>query len=155
MTATLTTLIVFNGTTGAQPFGGLITDAESDLFGTTNSGGATGAGTVFEIANTATGYATTPITLVSFNSTTGAQTFGGLITDATGDLFGTTFFGGAANFGTVFEIVHSATGYATTPLTLVSFDDQDGGGLQGSLISDTNGDLFGSAQNVGGSSGQW
>ena len=56
----------FNGGNGGNPMGGLITDAAGDLFGTTSSGGADGDGTVFEIANTATGYATSPTTLVTF-----------------------------------------------------------------------------------------
>ena len=39
---------------------GLIADANGDLFGTTSAGGAGNAGTVFEIAKTAGGYASTP-----------------------------------------------------------------------------------------------
>ncbi|HLX97383.1 MAG TPA: choice-of-anchor tandem repeat GloVer-containing protein [Roseiarcus sp.] len=39
----------------------------------------------------------------------------GLIADAKGDLFGTTEFGGANGDGTVFEIVKTPTGYASTP----------------------------------------
>ena len=53
-------------------------------------GGANGDGTVFEIAKTAHGYASTPTTLVSFNGTNGAYPYGSLIADANGDLFGTT-----------------------------------------------------------------
>ena len=45
---------------------------------------------MFEIAKTASGYASTPTTLVSFNGTDGAVPDGGLIADANGDLFGTT-----------------------------------------------------------------
>ena len=52
---------------------GLIIDAAGDLFGTTYSGGANGDGTVFEIAKTAGGYASTPTTLVSFNGADGAD----------------------------------------------------------------------------------
>ena len=48
------------------PLGSLIADANGDLFGTTAVGGANGDGTVFEIAKTAAGYASTPTTLVSF-----------------------------------------------------------------------------------------
>ena len=55
-----------------------------------NYGGANGIGTVFEIAKTAHGYASTPTTLVSFNGTDGASPVGSLIADAHGDLFGTT-----------------------------------------------------------------
>jgi hypothetical protein len=89
----LTTLVNFNGTNGANPFGSLIADANGDLFGVTEYGG-TGTvygGTVYEIAKTAHGYANTPTTLVSFNGTNGGYPYGdGLIADHHGDLFGTT-----------------------------------------------------------------
>ena len=90
MTATLTTLVIFNDANGAFPDGDLIADANGDLFGTTSGSGANGDGTVFEIAKTAGGYASTPTTLVSFNGANGAVPEGGLIADANGDLFGTT-----------------------------------------------------------------
>ena len=62
--AVLNTLVSFSGSGdgGDFPIGGLIADANGDLFGTTAGGGADGAGTVFEIAKTATGYASTPTT---------------------------------------------------------------------------------------------
>ena len=49
---TLMTLGSFNGTNGANPFAGLIADAAGNLFGTTNGGGTSNVGTVFEIAKT-------------------------------------------------------------------------------------------------------
>ena len=111
MTATLTTLVSFNGAKGESPEGALIVDSNGDLFGTTASGGANNYGTVFEIAKTAGGYAGTPTTLVSFNADDGAFPEGSLIVDFNGDLFGTTDEG-AGNYGTVFEIAKTATGYA-------------------------------------------
>jgi hypothetical protein len=133
--ATLSTLVTFqsNGANPFGPVGGLIADADGDLFGLTAGGGANGDGTVFEIAKTATGYASTPTTLASFN---GANPEGSLIADANGDLFGTTN-------GTVFEIAKTATGYASSPTTLVSFNGTDYANPDGSLIADANGDLFG------------
>jgi uncharacterized repeat protein (TIGR03803 family) len=63
MTATLTMLAGFSGgTNGEKPDGGLIADANGDLFGTTFADGAFGGGTVFEIANTAGGYASADYT---------------------------------------------------------------------------------------------
>jgi uncharacterized repeat protein (TIGR03803 family) len=56
--ANLTTLVSFTGPDGSGPAGSLIADASGDLFGTTETGGANGDGTVFEIAKTASGYAT-------------------------------------------------------------------------------------------------
>src|SRR5262249_26296389 len=110
----LTTLVNFNGANGAGPQGGLIADAHGDLFGTTTAGGAADAGTVYEIAKTAHGYASSPTTLVSFNGTDGRFPAAGLIADAQGDLLGTTEAGGAKDDGTVFEIAKTAHGYAST-----------------------------------------
>jgi uncharacterized repeat protein (TIGR03803 family) len=125
--ATLTTLIDFDSTDGAIPSGGLTADAAGDLFGTTENGGTAGYGTVFEVPNTANGYADTPITLVNFSDGAGGgDPEGGLIADAAGDLFGTTNIRGAYGYGTVYEIAKTATGYASTPTTLASFDQTDG-----------------------------
>jgi uncharacterized repeat protein (TIGR03803 family) len=109
----LTTLVNFNGSDGANPsFGSLIADTHGNLFGSTPGGGANGYGTVFEIAKTATGYVSTPTTLVSFTyGTAGAAPESGLIADAHGDLFGMTQNGGTNNDGTVFEITGS--GFST------------------------------------------
>ena len=93
--------------TGQYPYAGLIADAAGDLFGTTAYGGAPGRGTVFELVNHGGGVYT-PTTLLSFNGANGAVPFAGLIADAAGDLFGTTFSDGPANGnGTVFEITDS------------------------------------------------
>jgi uncharacterized repeat protein (TIGR03803 family) len=142
--STPTILLSFNGTDGASPLAGLIADANGDLFGTTTAGGAGGDGTVFEIANTANGYASTPTILAGFNGSDGADPVGGLIEDANGDLFGTTGSGGASNDGTVFEIAKTTSGgYASTPTTLVSFDGSNGSDPDTGLIADASGNLFG------------
>jgi uncharacterized repeat protein (TIGR03803 family) len=132
------------------PPAGLIMDAAGDLFGTTAFGGANGDGTVFELVNNGGGsYASTPNTLVSFNVTNGAVPLGGLIADAAGDLFGMTFAGGANGDGTVFEIVKTSTGFASTPTTLFSFNGTNGSRPEGSLIADAAGDLFGTTDSGG------
>jgi uncharacterized repeat protein (TIGR03803 family) len=154
--STPTTLVSFgapfNGVVGSLPEGSLIADSLGDLFGTTASGGANADGTVFEIAKTAGGYASSPTTLVSFDSLDGVLPEGSLITDANGDLFGTTATGGPGSLGTVFEIAKTQTGYASTPTTLVGFNGDGGEGavLHGSLIADSRGDLFGATE-AGGS----
>jgi uncharacterized repeat protein (TIGR03803 family) len=65
-------------------------------------------------------------TLVTFNYSNGGVPFSGLLTDAAGDLFGTTHEGGANGDGTVFEIAKTGGIYATTPTTLVSFNGANG-----------------------------
>src|SRR5579863_5760454 len=151
-TSTPTTLVSFNGTDGALPAGGLIADAAGDLFGTTSAGGANGDGAVFEIVKTLTGYASAPTTLISFGGADGSAPESSLIADANGNLLGTASEGGANGDGTVFEIAKTASGYASTPTILVSFDGADGETPFGSLIVDAKGDLFGTTA-AGGANG--
>jgi hypothetical protein len=149
--STPTSLISFtDSANGTGPNGALITDAAGDLFGTVGGGnfttnGAT-TGYVFEIAKTAGGYASTPTILATFNGTDSANPGGPLIADAAGDLIGTA--GGGV--GTIFEIVKTTNGYASTPVTLVDFpstdgEEPDGEDLTGGLIADAAGNLFGTA----------
>jgi uncharacterized repeat protein (TIGR03803 family) len=133
----------FTGVNGYFPEAGLIADANGDLFGTAQGGGANGDGTVFEISRTADSSI-----LVSFNGADGLGPGGNLFVDANGDLFGTTASGGANDGGTVFEIAKTPTGYASTPTTLASFAEDSA--VDG-LIADANGDLFGTTS--GGGSG--
>lgn len=96
---TLKTLVTFNGGNGYAPTAGLIVDTAGDLFGTTTGGGVNGDCTVFEISQTATGYATAPTAPVTFDITDGELPTAGLIADAAGDLFGTTQNDGPPNNG--------------------------------------------------------
>ncbi|HTP25033.1 MAG TPA: choice-of-anchor tandem repeat GloVer-containing protein [Anaeromyxobacteraceae bacterium] len=155
---TPTVLVSFDGINGRDPNGSLLADAEGNLFGMTEEGGANLFGAVFEIRkdpSTATGYANTPTVLFNFDGAHGAvPVFGSLIADAYGDLFGVTSGGGASDLGTVFEIrkdPSTSTGYASTPIVLVSFDGTNGAGPVGGLIADANGNLFGTAGTGGAS----
>jgi uncharacterized repeat protein (TIGR03803 family) len=146
---------------GAVP-NGLIADAAGNLFGTTAFGGATNQGTAFEIAKTANGYASTPTVLVSFGGTGDTGPIAGLLADAAGNLFGTTFLAGAnpgfldEGAGTVFEIAKTASGYANTPTVLYNFCAQtnctDGAEPNG-LIADAAGNLLGTTQSFGANGG--
>jgi uncharacterized repeat protein (TIGR03803 family) len=149
--ANLMPLVSFNGADGANSVAGLIADSKGNLFGTTLSGGPQNSGTVFEVAKTDHGYASTPTVLVSFcslpNCTDGAQPQAGLIFDVKGNLFGTTSLGGANGNGTVFEIAKTDHGYASTPTVLVSFcslpNCTDGRLPEAPVIADAKGNLFG------------
>src|SRR6516165_5094070 len=88
--------------------------------------------------------------LVSFNGANGLSPRGDLIADVKGNLFGTTFLGGANDHGTVFEIAKIPGGYASTPTTLVNFcslaNCTDGEEPVTGLIADARGNLFGTTQ---------
>ncbi len=142
--AQVTTLFTFDGTHGASPYAGLVQATDGDLYGTTWGGGAKNAGTVFKI--TPAGILTTLYSFCSqTNCTDGAEAEAGLFQAANGDLYGTTFYGGSHNHGTVFRI--TPTGTLTT---LYSFCSQsgcpDGVDPTAGLVQAANGDLYGTTQ---------
>ena len=136
---TVTTIASFNNANGAYPYAGLVEDSGGNLFGTTSAGGATGAGTVFEVA----AGSNTIISLASFNY--GAYPRAGLIEDSNGNLFGTTYAGGASDVGTVFELAAGSN----TITTLASFNNTNGASPYAGLVEDTSGNLFGTTEEGG------
>jgi len=145
LTPSLSTLASFAGApSGANPHAGLIMDSIGNLYGTTPYGGASGDGTVFELARGSG----TITTLASFNGTNGADPEAALIMDSSGNLYGTTYVGGASKRGTVFELVHGSS----TITTLASFNGADGSGSYAALIMDSSGNLYGTTP-YGGASG--
>jgi uncharacterized repeat protein (TIGR03803 family) len=88
---------------GTAPYAGLFRDTAGNLYGTTLLGGAESSlcGTVFKLDTEGT-----KTTLHSFGATgDGCAPYGGLVQDATGNLYGTTEHGGGtSSLGTVFKI---------------------------------------------------
>ncbi|HEY2587063.1 MAG TPA: choice-of-anchor tandem repeat GloVer-containing protein, partial [Tepidisphaeraceae bacterium] len=134
----VTTLAAFTGTDGAYPYGGVTLDASGNLYGTTYAGGASGYGTVFEIAAGSSAITT----IASFNQTDGSNPESGITLDSAGNLYGTTNFGGADYSGTVFEIAKGST----TITTLVSFKKTNGANPESWLTLDAVGDLYGTTE---------
>ena len=98
------------GSSGYSPSGGIVFDAAGNIYGTTNQGGTSSAGTVFELAPVGAGSYSEQV-LWSFNGTDGEYPYGTMILDA-GNLYGTTYFGGSTlqggclgdGCGVVFEV---------------------------------------------------
>lgn len=88
--------------------------------------------------------------LVNFNGSDGNGPYAGLISDAAGNLYGTTVGGGPYGFGTAFELERKAGGGWTGKL-LHSFDDNgiDGVAPYTRLVFDSAGNLYGTTNNGG------
>jgi uncharacterized repeat protein (TIGR03803 family) len=145
---------VVNGPDGASPGGPLLRDANGNLFGTTESGGDSGNGTVFELVNNPPGTYTEKV-LHSFGGNAvndGALPYAGLVMDAKGNLYGVTATGGSSDSGTVFEIVNSGGVYIEEEVLHSFLGALDGAQPIGGLIMDSAGNLFGTTV-LGGNSG--
>ena len=131
----LTTLANVNSIGAVLPYAGLISDAAGNLYGTTYGGGIYdgmyGRGVVFKVA-----VGTHEIsTMASFNGDNGQNPYCKLIADSNGNLYGTTFAGGASNLGTVFKV---SAGMHTIE-TLATFDGDNGAKPIAGLVADANG----------------
>ncbi|MFZ0318377.1 MAG: choice-of-anchor tandem repeat GloVer-containing protein [Candidatus Sulfotelmatobacter sp.] len=139
---------------GLYPDAGLVFDVAGNLYGTTVSGGYTDGGTVFELLPQANGL-WKKVQLRNFGSGkyAGLGPRAGVIFDASGNLYGTTVEGGLYAEGTVFELTPAA-GRNWTETILHDFGGgTDGAYLDGGLIFDPAGNLFGTTV-VGGTFGE-
>ena len=133
-----TVLHAFGGGDGSFPRGVLIMGADDNLYGTTGNGGTAGYGAVFKLNPKGT-----EIVLHSFTvGNDGGYPSSGLVADASGNLYGTTYIGGASHLGTVFEVTP-----AGAESVLYGFCGQancvDGAYPVASLVVDAQGNLYG------------
>jgi uncharacterized repeat protein (TIGR03803 family) len=139
---TPTILHSFGESDGCGPNAEVVFDTTGNLYGTTLGCGTHGNGTVFELSPNPRGN-WTPTTLYNFgNAPDGGFPDTALVLDSAGNLYGTTFFGGVNNFGTVFEISSSADGWKET--VVYSFDGiNDSGQTEAPVTLDMAGNLYG------------
>jgi len=142
------------GSDGGTPYGGLVIDADGNLYGTTYAGGTSGLGTVFELMP-GTGSTWTEVVLHNFaGGSDGELPRAGLILKGN-HLAGTTTLGGTGtgcefglSCGTVFALTHTSKGW--TEEVLYTFKGgTDGGVPYGGLVLDRAGNLYGTTTQYG------
>ncbi|HEV2178616.1 MAG TPA: choice-of-anchor tandem repeat GloVer-containing protein [Terriglobia bacterium] len=144
----LTVLHSFGQSTGdgAGPTAGLLRDSAGNLYGTTPNGGAHGSGAIFKVDPTGS-----ETLFFSFpgDGSGGDAPAGGLVEDASGNLYGTTQLGGSFgcqltdSCGAVFQV--SPAGVETV-LHSFSGPPSDGEEPLDGLISDSAGNLYGTTR---------
>ncbi len=131
------------GQDGDTPQAGLARDGRGNLYGTTVSGGANNAGTVFRVAPDGT-----ETVLHSF---TGGADGGAPDADLTKvgvNLFGVASTGGGGG-GTIFELVKGRKGTFTFQVVHAFTGGTDGGSPGAKLTADSAGNLYGTASTGG------
>jgi uncharacterized repeat protein (TIGR03803 family) len=152
-----TVLHSFRGKTDAgSPLAGVVLDGAGNIYGTTYAGGGTGCGglgcgTVYELSPTSAGGWTYSLVHV-FTGTDGEQPVSQLVLDGSGNLYGTTLYGGAYGFGEVFELSPSSAGWTQTELHSFT-GGSDGAKPHAGVIRDSSGNLYGTTWTGGGTTG--
>jgi uncharacterized repeat protein (TIGR03803 family) len=136
-----------DGSTGSA--GRLLLDKAGTLWGVATVGGTYNAGTAFKLAVNLTGaWILTPIYQFKGLPDAGFP-YGGLIPDASGNLYGTTYYDGANNLGAVYELSHKSGG-GWTERVLYSFTGgSDGAKSISTLVRDAAGNLYGTTSEGG------
>jgi uncharacterized repeat protein (TIGR03803 family) len=146
------------GADGAGPYAGLIFDAAGNLYGTTALGGGSGCngfgcGVVFELAPNPDGIWTERVVYSFTGGADGGYPQAGLILDAAGNLYGTTYYGGSTacpvGCGVVFKLAPNSDG-TWTESALHGFTGGAGGANPyAGLIFDAAGNLYGTTTGGG------
>jgi uncharacterized repeat protein (TIGR03803 family) len=136
---------------GSGPLRGVTIDPSGNLYGTTSAGGASGNGTVFELSPVGGGLWNETILLSFAGVSDGAAPRGGVLRDTSRNLYGTAQQGGTYNSGTAFELSPPAVaGNPWTEKVLWAFGSGTDGRAPGAeLISDSNGNLYGTTWDGG------
>jgi uncharacterized repeat protein (TIGR03803 family) len=147
-----------NGKDGQDPYGGLVFDADGNLYGTTVYGGAYFQGTVFELSRNVRGGWRERVLHSFGQGTDGGFPYAGVIVDAKGNVYGTTITGGSttgclglAGCGTVFELSPTTSPRVWTEKVLCRFtgNGELGAVPYAGLIFDASGNLYGTTSQGG------
>jgi uncharacterized repeat protein (TIGR03803 family) len=147
---TETVVYAFDGTDGGGPLGSVTFDSSGNLYGTTSYGGGGGGGTVFKLTPGKNGqWSERVVHPFSFDTRDGYEPGSGLIFDSSGNLYGTTPFGGTKGeqgWGTAFELAPGAGGkWKETILRTFDRAKFGGGDVSSGLASDSAGNFYGTA----------
>jgi uncharacterized repeat protein (TIGR03803 family) len=138
------------GSDGANPAGGMILDSAGNLYGTTEQGGSSGDGTVFELSPTTSGPWTETQLHVFTGPPDGMFPTSAPVFDQSGNILGTTAYGGALEIcssngcGTMYEF-SPAGGGSWSYRDFIAFTGDDGYTPNGIIVG-PDGNIYGSAQ---------
>ena len=140
-----TTLYSFaGGDDGDTPWGRVALAQDGTLYGTTAYGGQNGEGTVFHLTPAPTALARVPwnkTVIHHFTGSDGAMPLADLTFDSSGNIYGTTFYGGNTGNGVVYKLTPSGGDWTDTVLYSAQ-NNGDGSLALGGVVFDKSGNLY-------------
>ncbi len=100
---TFNTLYGLSGWGISGSYRNVLLDASGDVYATTHCDGSYGSGTVYKLSKSGRSWNYTELYTFT-GSTDGYYSFSNLVADKSGNLYGTTRYGGADNYGVVFKV---------------------------------------------------
>ena len=141
------------GADGATGSAGRMIFRHGRLFGAVTAGGTYGSGVVFKLTPTGRGNWDFR-TIYSFRGQPdGSFPYGALLFDSLGNIYGTTYYGGANGIGAVYELSPRAIGEWDESVLYSFQDGTDGNSPIGNLVADRVGNLYGTTSEGGLGSG--
>jgi len=131
---------------GTGAWGGVLESSDGTLYGTCTGGGTNGLGAVYRISKDGSGFAF--IHSFAGGANDGSTPNAELVEATDGRLYGTTYYGGAANLGTVFGLNKDGTGYCV--LRQFTGGAADGANPASPLFPGDDGLLYGTTPAVTG-----
>jgi uncharacterized repeat protein (TIGR03803 family) len=131
------------GTDPGEPFAGVTVDSSGNVYGTTTNNDFGGSGTVFRLKPNADGSWTETILHV-FGEREGDGDFpsSNLVPDAAGNLYGTTYVGGANGEGIIYKLTQPSEGHWKETV-FHSFNYADGANPADNPVTfDASGNIF-------------
>jgi uncharacterized repeat protein (TIGR03803 family) len=134
---------------GFEPLAGVILDSVGNVYGTTERGGTDDVGTVYRLRPTSSGWKESVLhSFGAFHDDGQVPGVGALVSDASGNLYGTTSQGGRntcvdVGCGTVFRLTPGAKGDWKETILYNFADGANGAEPDAGVVMDKAGNLYG------------
>ncbi|MEO5753288.1 MAG: choice-of-anchor tandem repeat GloVer-containing protein [Chthoniobacterales bacterium] len=141
------------GVDGSSGSAGRLVLRNGRIYGVATTGGANGAGTVFELTPTQVGEWDFKTLYAFQGAPDGVFPYGAVLFDTAGNIYGTTYYGGTNGLGTVYRLSRAGGGQWSETVLYSFKSGTDGNSSISNLVADAAGNLYGTTSEGGLGSG--